>query len=67
MLHLAVRNIGWIADYASKPLLLDRAIPLSVLQLHIVQIVKGTVCTPHHLAAKHAQCLLTAYMRALCT
>lgn len=34
MVHLAVRNVRWIADYASKPLLLNRSIPLSMLQLH---------------------------------
>ena len=35
MLHLAVRNVRWVADYASKLDVLNRAVPLPLLQLHI--------------------------------
>ena len=35
MLHLAMRNVWWVADYASKLDVLNGAVPLPLLQLHI--------------------------------
>ena len=35
MLHLIVGDVRWVADYASKLDVLNRAVPTPVLQLHI--------------------------------